>query len=106
MRVEDLCQLCGRPRGDEVYLLVPRDHADTMVVMYGGALCSPACARLTAAVCPHYTAQSSVGIYPVARHDRVDLIGGGLANDDEYDIVGLRPIAMIRVRWQKRGQPL
>jgi hypothetical protein len=103
MRAEDLCRLCGRPRGDQVYLLAPQRRSDTMVVMYGGALCSLACARLTAAVCPHYTAESPVEIYLVPRHERVDLIGGGLDNDDEYDIVGLHPADVLRVARQGGG---
>lgn len=83
-----------------MYLLAPQGRSDTMVVMYGGALCSLACARLTAAVCPHYTAESPVEVYVVPRHERVDLIGGGFDNDDEYDIVGLRPAAVVRVARQ------
>lgn len=60
-------------------------------------MCSLRCARLTAAVCPHYTdtVGSSIAIYAVPRHERVDLVGCDLANDDEYDIAGLRPIAVV-----------
>ncbi|WIV52934.1 hypothetical protein [Amycolatopsis nalaikhensis] len=96
MRREDLCQVCGVPRSDIVYVLAPATQVGTLVEMYGGAVCSLRCARLTAAVCPHYTtAGSPTLIYAVARHERVDLVGCDLANDDEYDICGLTPAASI-----------
>jgi hypothetical protein len=51
---------------------------------------------LTAAVCPHYTAAGSlIAIYAVPRHERVDLVGCDLANDDEYDVADLDPIAVV-----------
>ncbi len=53
------------------------------------------CARLTAAVCPHYTDSSPTAIYAVPRHDRVDLVGCDLPNDDQYDIAGLTPVSMV-----------
>jgi hypothetical protein len=95
MRREDLCQLCGTARSDLVYVLAPTHHPGTLVEMYGGAVCSLKCARLTAAVCPHYTASSPTAIYAVPRHDRVDLVGCDLANDDEYDVAGLTPISVV-----------
>jgi hypothetical protein len=96
MRTEDLCQLCGTPRTGTVYLLVPVGQVNTMVEMYGGAVCSLRCARLTAAVCPHYpTAGSPIAIYAVPRHERVDLVGCDLDNDDEYDVDGLDPITAL-----------
>ena len=53
-------------------------------------------ARLTAAVCPHYTAAGSpIAIYAVPRHERVDLVGCDLDNDDEYDVDGLNPIGVV-----------
>ncbi|MFB9686001.1 hypothetical protein [Amycolatopsis plumensis] len=79
-----------------MYVLAPANQTGTMVEMYGGAVCSLKCARLTAAVCPHYTTASSpTHIYAVPRHERVDLIGCDLANDDEYDIAGLIPAASV-----------
>lgn len=97
MRCEDLCQVCGTPRSDVVYVLAPVGHVNTLVEMYGGAVCSLRCARLTAAVCPHYTdtVGSPIAIFAVPRHDRVDLVGCDLANDDEYDIADLHPIAVV-----------
>ncbi|MET9002749.1 hypothetical protein [Amycolatopsis sp. NPDC004169] len=96
MRTEDLCQLCGTPRTDIVYVLAPVEQISTMVEMYGGAVCSLRCARLTAAVCPHYTnASSPIAIYAVPRHERVDLVGCDLDNDDEYDVAGLDPICVV-----------
>jgi len=69
-----------------------------MVEMYGGAVCSLRCARLTAAVCPRYTtAGSSIAVYAVPRHDRVDLVGCDLDNDDEYDVAGLDPVYVVTV---------
>jgi hypothetical protein len=98
MRREVLCQVCGALRSDVVYVLAPARQVDTMVAMYGGAVCSLRCARLTAAVCPTYaTAGSPTAIYAVPRHDRVDLVGCDLANDDEYDIAGLTPAAEVAV---------
>lgn len=99
MRTEDLCQLCGRPRAQWVYALAPTDRAqtDTSIAMYGGALCSLGCARLTAAMCPHYTASTVTEVYSVPRGDRVDLIGVGFANDDECDLAGLLPVAKVTV---------
>ncbi|MEV6871598.1 hypothetical protein [Amycolatopsis sp. NPDC051128] len=96
MRTEDLCQLCGTPRADIVYVLAPVDQVTTMVEMYGGAVCSLRCGRLTAAVCLHYTtAGSPIAIYAVPRHERVDLVGCDLDNDDEYDVAGLDPICVV-----------
>ncbi|QKV74087.1 hypothetical protein [Amycolatopsis sp. Hca4] len=96
MRTEDLCQLCGTPRTDIVYVLAPVEQVSTMAEMYGGAVCSLRCGRLTAAVCPHYTAAGSpIAIYAVPRHERVDLVGCDLDNDDEYDIAGLDPICVV-----------
>ncbi len=96
MRTEDLCQLCGTPRTDTVYVMAPVHQTTTMVEMYGGAVCSLKCARLTAAVCPHYTtAGSPVAIYAVPRHERVDLVGCDLDNDDECDIAELAPICVV-----------
>jgi len=70
MRVEDLCQLCGTPRTDIVYVLAPVDQVSTMVEMYGGAVCPLRCGRLTVAVCPHYTTVGSpIAIYAVPRHN-------------------------------------
>jgi hypothetical protein len=40
MRTEDLCQFCGTPRTDIVYVLAPVDRINTVVEMYGGAVCS------------------------------------------------------------------
>lgn len=96
MRTEDLCQLCGTPRTDVVYVLAPVDQVNTLVEMYGGAVCSLRCARLTAAVCPHYTtAGSPIAVYAVPRHERVDLVGCDLDNDDEYDVDGLDPVCVL-----------
>ncbi|OXM59760.1 hypothetical protein [Amycolatopsis vastitatis] len=96
MRTEDLCQLCGTLRTDVVYVLASVDQVNTMVEMYGGAVCSLRCGRLTAAVCPHYTeAGSPIAIYAVPRHDRVDLVGCDLDNDDEYDVEGLDPVCVL-----------
>ncbi|MGW5721589.1 hypothetical protein ACWEVP_35820 [Amycolatopsis sp. NPDC003865] len=79
-----------------MYILAPANQTSTMVEMYGGAVCSLKCARLTAAVCPHYTtAGSPTLIYAVPRHERVDLVGCDLANDDEYDIAGLAPAGSV-----------
>ncbi|OXM61374.1 hypothetical protein CF165_38520 [Amycolatopsis vastitatis] len=96
MRTADLCQVCGTPRMDTVYMLAPVDQVNTMVEMYGGAVCSLRCARLTAAVCPHYTAAGSpIAIYAVPRHERVDLVGCDLDNDDEYDVDGLESVCVL-----------
>ncbi|MFJ7215013.1 hypothetical protein [Amycolatopsis sp. NPDC098790] len=38
MRAEDLCQVCGRPRSEEVYVLAAENRTHTTVQMYGGAL--------------------------------------------------------------------
>jgi hypothetical protein len=47
-------------------------------------------------VCPRYTtAGSPVAIYAVPRHERVDLVGCDLDNDDEYDITDLAPICVV-----------
>jgi hypothetical protein len=91
------CQVCGSPRSELVYVLAPVPSKRSLVEMYGGAPCSVACARLTAAVCPRYTAESPTGIYVVPRHDRVDLIGNDLNNDDEYDLAGLSPLCIVHV---------
>ncbi|MET8848513.1 hypothetical protein [Amycolatopsis sp. NPDC004625] len=98
MRTEDLCQLCGTPRTDIVFVLAPVSQVTTIVEMYGGAVCSLRCARLTAAVCPHYIdGGSQVAIYAVPRHKRVDLVGCDLDNDDEYDVAGLDPVCAVMV---------
>ncbi|ALG12675.1 hypothetical protein [Kibdelosporangium phytohabitans] len=89
MRNDDLCQVCGDPQSNLVYVLAPLHTTRSLVEMYGGAVCSLKCARLTAALCPHYTAESPTGIYLVPRHNRVDMIGDGTNNDDEYDLAGL-----------------
>jgi hypothetical protein len=38
MRREDLCQLCGTPRSDVVYVLALVGQVNTLVEMYGGAV--------------------------------------------------------------------
>ncbi|WP_143060566.1 hypothetical protein [Amycolatopsis tolypomycina] len=80
-----------------MYVLAPVGQVNTLVEMYGGAVCSLRCARLTAAVCPHYTDTigSPIAIHAVPRHERVDLVGCDLANDDEYDIADLGPITVV-----------
>ncbi|WP_370964788.1 hypothetical protein [Amycolatopsis sp. cg9] len=103
MRSDDLCQVCGTSRSDVVYVLAPAHRLTTMVEMYGGAVCSLKCARLTAAVCPHYTtAGSPTLIYAVPRHERVDLVGCDLDNDDEYDVSGIVPTASISIDEARR----
>lgn len=105
MRYGDLCQVCGAPRTDVVYVLAPANQIGTMVEMYGGAVCSLKWARQTAAVCPHYTtAGSPTLIYAVPRHDRVDLVGCDLANDDEYDIAGLTPTGPVTTSRSPEGE--
>ncbi|MFJ7219955.1 hypothetical protein, partial [Amycolatopsis sp. NPDC098790] len=90
-------QVCGRPRSEEVYVLAAENRTHTTVQMYGGALCSLACARLTAVECPHYyTKKTPIGVFVVPRQVRVDLFGGGFGNDDEYDLTGLQPVDRIR----------
>ena len=96
MRAEDLCQVCGRPRPERVFVLAARDRTHSTVPMYGGALCSLACARLTAVECPHYTGKSVVEVFLVPRQERVDLLGGGYENDDEYDVAGLEPVDRLQ----------
>lgn len=103
MRAEDLCQVCGQPRPERVFVLAARDRAHSTVLMYGGALCSLACARLTAVECPHYTRKSPVEVFSVPRQERVDLLGGGYANDDEHDIAGLEPVARIDLVGREKG---
>lgn len=103
MRGEDLCQVCGRPRPEQVFVLAAQNRTHTTVLMYGGALGSLACARLTAAVCPHYTVKSPVQVFLVPRQERVDLLGGGYANDDEYDIAGLEPVARVHLVGLEKG---
>jgi hypothetical protein len=34
-------------------------------------------------------------VFLVPRQKRVDLLGGGFANDDEHDITGLHPVERI-----------
>ncbi|WP_410631104.1 hypothetical protein [Amycolatopsis sp. cmx-4-83] len=41
------------------------------------------------------TAGSPTLIYAVPRHERVDLVGRDLDNDDEYDVSGLAPAANV-----------
>jgi hypothetical protein len=98
MREKDLCQVCGGPRSDEVFVLAPLSHARQSTDMQGGALCSSRCAELTAVVCPHYSEDSPIGVYRVPRHDRVDLGSGGdfgEFNDDQYDIQDVIPIRVL-----------
>lgn len=99
MREDDLCQLCGGPRGVTVFTLASerpdRAHRKTDEAMYGGALCSLRCARLAAAVCSHYVDMWPVGIYEVSTQPRVDFSGCGEDNDDEYDVRGLDPVAVV-----------
>lgn len=99
MREDDLCQLCGGPRGAAVFTLASerpdRAHRKAGETMYGGALCSLRCARLVAAVCPHYVQMWPVGIYEVPMQPRVDFNGCGEDNDDEYDVRGLDPVAVV-----------
>ncbi|MFJ9782649.1 hypothetical protein ACIRSS_23915 [Amycolatopsis sp. NPDC101161] len=98
LRAEDLCQVCGRPRGEQVYLLAAENRAHETVQMYGGALCSLACARLTAVECPHYyTKKAPIEVFVVPRQVRVDLFGGGFGNDDEHNLAGLQPIDRVRL---------
>ncbi|GAA2696839.1 MULTISPECIES: hypothetical protein [Actinosynnema] len=99
----DLCQVCGRPRGEQVFVLAAQNRSRTAVLMYGGALCSLECARLTAAQCPHYTSKSPVEVFSMPRQERVDLLGGGYANDDEYRIDGVEPIARVHPVEAGRG---
>ena len=63
MVAEDLCQLCGRLRGDEVYVLAGNPDSE-QAVMSGGAL-SALCARLTAAICPRFRNQWPVRVLAV-----------------------------------------
>lgn len=99
MLCDDLCQMCGEPRGDQVFTLASerpdRAHRKDAETMHGGALCSVRCARLAAAVCPHYIAMWPVGIYEVPRHERIDFNGCGTNTDDEYDVRGLTPVVVI-----------
>lgn len=99
MREWDLCQVCGGPRGDLVYGIASerpdRRRTKECAEFYGGALCSLRCARLTAAVCPRYQQMWPVGVYEVPRDARVDLVGCGEDNDDEYDLTGMTPIAVV-----------
>ncbi len=46
MRTDDLCQLCGTPRTDTVYVVAPVDQASTMMEIYGGAVCSLRCGAM------------------------------------------------------------
>ena len=86
MVAEDLCQLCGRPRGDEVYVLAGNPHSE-QAVMSGGALCSVLCARLTAAICPRYRNQWPVRVFAVSHlgpRQRVTALDRDL--DDRVDL--------------------
>lgn len=104
MRAEDLCQVCGAPRGAEVFVLAPQPRRSPWVTMYGGALCSMRCAALTAAACPHYRDQARVGVCQVPRQSRVDMLGvGGSANDDEYDLAADLPIRVLAMRSTRAG---
>lgn len=44
MHQDDLCQVCGAPRVDVVYVLAPANQTSTLIEMYGGAVCSLKCA--------------------------------------------------------------
>lgn len=86
MVAEDLCQLCGRLRGDEVYVLAGNPESEQLV-MPGGALCSVLCARLTAAICPRYRNQWPVRVFAVGHlgpRQRVTALGRDL--DDRVDL--------------------
>lgn len=57
------------------------------------SICPRSSSVLIVALCPHYTsAGSPVAICAVPRHQRVDLPGCDLDNDDEYDVDGLDPV--------------
>ncbi|WP_018333423.1 hypothetical protein [Actinomycetospora chiangmaiensis] len=87
MVTEDLCQLCGRARGNEVYVLAGIPGSE-QVMMSGGALCSVLCARLTAAICPHYRNQWPVRVLAVSHlgpRQRVTALDRDL--DDRVDLV-------------------
>lgn len=98
MREHDLCQACGLSRGDQVYVLATEYRRGTLVEMFGGALCSLKCARRTAVHCPSYRSHEVVEVYVVPKHERVDLIGVDVNNDDEYDIEGLQPVLVVNSR--------
>jgi len=71
---DDLCQLCGGPRGATVFALATdqqvRARLTSSVDHFGGARCSLRCARLTAAVCPHFRRHWPVHVFEVAKRPR------------------------------------
>jgi hypothetical protein len=101
MADDDLCQVCGGPRGATVHVLAGRRdlaHDPTRVRQAGGALCSLRCARLTAAVCPHYRRQWPVRVYAVPHPGaRSADAGGRQAVDDLADVTapGARHLATV-----------
>ena len=99
MLSQDLCQLCGSPRGDTVYALATaaqvRAGLTASVEHFGGALCSLRCARLTAAVCPHYRRYWPIYIYQVSKTPRIGIADPDHPTDDSYDLHAMTPTAVI-----------
>lgn len=96
---QDLCQLCGSPRGNTVYALATdaqlRAGLTASVEHLGGALCSLRCARLTAAVCPHYRRHWPIHIYQVSKTPRIGITDPNHPTDDSYDLHAISPIAVM-----------
>lgn len=96
---DDLCQLCGGPRGATVFALATdwqvRARLTNSVDHFGGALCSLRCARLTAAVCPHFRRQWPVYVFEVAKRAREGITDSDHPTDDSYDLTGLSPVSVV-----------
>lgn len=104
MITHDLCQVCGGPRGATVYVVAGQDDfngSTTRVPQSGGALCSERCARLTAAVCPHYREQWPAHVYAIPHcGDRVAI--GTMRDLDDYAHIDQEGAVLVAVVGEAR----